>query len=172
MNVERLEYLANWLAAGAGQLAGVVGFNLARGIHLMESSVEGVPECGTTCCIAGAACEFFDAPFVQMNMFDEPVYWAEVRGIRPRARCLRQVDFDKVKARAMELLGIDGVTADELFYAFEYLDVHYSSIHSDARSKIKADHAARCIRKYIATGKVDWLGTDCPDVSPLISKET
>ena len=53
MHVERLTELAEWLEAGAPHKGNVDGFNM----NVFEAN--DVPGCGTVCCIAGAANQFF-----------------------------------------------------------------------------------------------------------------
>jgi hypothetical protein len=48
MNKRRLAAIARWLEAGAPHKKGVIGFDMKN-----------VGTCGTTCCIAGAAIQFF-----------------------------------------------------------------------------------------------------------------
>ena len=54
MNIERLESIAEWLESGAPHRGAVDGFSMAR--WQMETT------CGTVCCIAGAANQFFGDP--------------------------------------------------------------------------------------------------------------
>lgn len=53
MDINRLTIIAEWLENGAPPRDGVSGFDM--------SSFFQVNECGTVCCIAGAACMFFGA---------------------------------------------------------------------------------------------------------------
>lgn len=70
----RLEYIAQWLEAGGEARHGIAGFNM--GLYYQQRS------CGTICCIAGAAVQFFDP-----------------RGVREIDACIPE--------RARDLLGIE-----------------------------------------------------------------
>ena len=114
MNVERLNIIAEWLEAGAPHKDGIDGFNM-EDWHKED-------ECGTTCCIAGAAIQFFET----------------------------DSDPNTPLQTAARLIGLDSRDASELFYATDV---------DDPLENISAAWAARCIRKLIATGEVDWEGT-------------
>lgn len=114
MNKRRLIAIAKWLEAGAKPRDGIAGFSMAE--YFAEN------ECGTTCCIAGAALAFFGD------------------SCQPGMRSYR----------AAVLLGLDIHQADDLFFAAHAKVGLYA---------IDAPWAARCIRKLIETGKVDWRGT-------------
>lgn len=93
-----------------------------------------VEECGTRCCIAG-----------YVAMLREP-------GIEldPDVRCTmksKEVHWGRVSRTAIIALDIPDDLAHELFYG-DTSDRH---------------HAARCIRKLIRTGIVDWAGTKAVD---------
>lgn len=116
MNIERLTQIAEWLEAGAPHRGGVAGFDMRY--------VTSTTDCGTVCCIAGAANAFFDA---HLGM----------------------------SVNAARRLGINRMQSLELFMPDGYT----------LEGKYSAAHAARCIRKLIATGEVDWHGTEhMPDV--------
>jgi hypothetical protein len=105
MNVERLAAIAEWLEAGAPERGGVGGFDM----RYIDGS------CGTPCCIAGAALQ----------------WWGNGRiGISAQLLDLRDQQWADLCMPA----------------GFFYRD-------------ITASQAARCIRKLIATGEVDWAGT-------------
>jgi hypothetical protein len=56
----RLEYVARWLEAGTPRVGNVVGFDM--GLFYRQT------ECGTVCCIAGAALSFFsDIPLMDLE---------------------------------------------------------------------------------------------------------
>lgn len=89
--------------------------------------------CGTYCCIAGAAVAMFEPSlFLNNNPYTGDTL-------------------------ATEILDLDEDTADALFYA-----LGASTDAMDWSPAVVADDAAwaaRCVRKLIATGKVDWPGT-------------
>ncbi len=119
MNIERLIEIAEWLEAGAPHKGNVHGFS-------MESFERYDPKCGTVCCIAGAANQFFGA-----RLANDP--------------CTGREDLS-----AADLLGLDGEDRYVLFFPPE------------GWSQITPAHAARVIRKLIATGEVDWKSTKDP----------
>jgi hypothetical protein len=88
--------------------------------------------CGTACCIAGAVVQF-----------DRAIPYATAN----EAYC----EGGDPEDLALHLLGMDMETADELFYG-RGVDLE----------DIDSAWAARCIRKLIETGRVDWLGTYVP----------
>jgi hypothetical protein len=89
----RLEYIAQWLEAGAPHRYGVVGFDM--------SDVENETNCGTVCCIAGAARMFFGKEnvaadtiglkFPHAQMMFIPPHWNVPSRYSPAwaARCIR-----------------------------------------------------------------------------------
>lgn len=95
--------------------------------------------CGTSCCIAGAAIQF-DRKF--------PYADGEVTGAHETAR---------------RILGLTFAQALALFYG-EGSDCVLDPDEGDINplSRITPAWAARCIRKLIETGKVDWAGTYVP----------
>lgn len=114
MNIDRLTTIAEWLEAGAPRRDGVDGFD-------MRAWRDPFASCGTTCCIAGAAVEFFG------------------NGGR-----------DDIAYTAARLLGLEELPWMRLFIpAFRKARI----------GDITPAWAARCIRKLIATGEVDWEGT-------------
>lgn len=116
MNKEGLTIIAKWLEAGAPTKAGrnvvVQGFDMA------ECWKE--TDCGTVCCIAGAAEQFLPFP-------------KEKTGSVGRT----QLGFDRPTWEALCL------PSGELRWG----------------GVITPAWAARCIRRLIATGAVDWEGT-------------
>jgi hypothetical protein len=120
MNIERLTTIVEWLEAGAPGRDGVAGFDM--------SEVSKETDCGTVCCICGAA-----------------VHWW---GSTPAPE-----DYDgDVSMIGQFTLGLDFKNADALFAPPGFID----------SGKYTTAHAARCIRKLIATGAVDWEGTRTP----------
>ena len=117
MNIERLNIIAEWLEAGAPHKDGVDGFDMRDWKRYTD--------CGTMCCIAGTAYQFFGG------------------------------EGKSFFIQAANLLELDYKTAERLFYALKgspgegVIDL----------ATITPAWAARCIRKLIATGEVDWVGT-------------
>lgn len=127
MNIDRLTTIAEWLEAGAPFRDGVDGFD-------MDYWCDPIAECGTACCIGGAAQQFF-AP----ETYDDRFYGDTI------------CNYVNWKASA-ETLGLSEATAQQLFYPEEFSEyVEYSAI--------TPAWAARCIRKLIEKGEVDWEGT-------------
>lgn len=122
MNVDRLTKIAEWLEAGAPHKKGVAKFDMSD--YVVNDS------CGTVCCIAGAACQFFT-----------------------KSRYKTHQSF--VEENAPKILDLSEGEAEELFCAFDLQD----EMGFVGLSKITPAWAARCIRKLIATGEVDWRGT-------------
>lgn len=119
MDIERLNIIAEWLEAGAPHKDGVDGFD-------MLSFIEETP-CGTTCCIGGAAIQFFG-----------------------------DSDTSFPDDHAQALLGLDSDVADMLFYGGMTWDGRGEAVPLE---DITPAWAARCIRKLMETGEVDWVGT-------------
>lgn len=124
MNITRLTTIAEWLEAGAPHRDGVGGFD-------MRTFLNPLNDCGTTCCIAGAAIQFFG---------DQ-----SAREVLSRGRF--------VAPTATAILGLSEGSAKSLFFGF--------AINGDIIDlrEVTVAWAARCIRKLIATGVVDWEGT-------------
>lgn len=129
MNIDRLSEIAVWLESDVKTTKGVSEFDM-RGF--IENPLN--HQCGTCCCIAGAAIQFSRvAPFA--NHFEATT-------------C--QDMHESFSETAANLLGLDEVKADDLFFGRGYgVDL----------TQITPAWAARCIRKLIATGEVDWVGT-------------
>ena len=92
-------------------------------------------KCGTVCSIAGAV--------VQFNQTDrgEPTYGPN--------------DMISADIRASEILDLDFELANNLFLGQDSEYPYDVTFLED----ITPAHAARCIRKLIDTGTVDWTGT-------------
>lgn len=155
MNTERLEEIARWLEGGAPH-AGVT-FKMNTGISLDLSSLEelsvpaaaeAVNSCGTACCIAGAAVQFFGTDYttVLIGYAEAALNRADDDDIADVLRWIdNEASWGDIREEAAELLGLDN---NDLFYAkpFEMKDVD-------------AAWAARTIRHLLATGEVDWVAT-------------
>jgi uncharacterized lipoprotein YmbA len=124
-----LTELAVWLEASAPETSGVSEFNMMVFIERPRAH-----DCGTACCIAGAAIQFAqDKPFSYDEWLETPAnpfQWAST------------------------LLDIDYLQASLLFHCED----EYGEVVASQR-EIDSQWAARCIRKLIDTGGVDWLGT-------------
>lgn len=139
MNVERLNEIALWLEGGAKH----VDANGNQVVFDMEKIWLQTPSCGTVCCIAGAALQFYNnARALAKEDGYGDIFIATDFGVMSTST----VD------EAAALLGIDEVRARRLFEPHEFSYV-------DRASEIDASWAARCIRKLITTGEVDWLST-------------
>lgn len=121
MNVERLNQIAMWLEAGAPSTNGVDGFDM--------SDWKQKKDCGTVCCIAGTANEWWNKGKEFATSHD-----------------------------AAQLLGLTDEQREHLF-------LPGSKNECWAGIEAPPAWAARCIRKFIATGDVDWQGTrDAPAI--------
>jgi hypothetical protein len=133
MNKRRLAAIARWLEAGAPEKKGVTAFDMSMGIVFTD--------CGTTCCIAGAALSFFGD-------------LEEVR-IEYHFGGHRELNWGDISTQACDILGLPEVdfrspdsVSHELFY----------TNGSFMRPQVTPAWAARVIRKLIKTGVVDWAG--------------
>jgi hypothetical protein len=148
MNIERLTTIAEWLEAGAPERDGVKHFDMSQGMMFVESvsqqeradiTSEKIMACGTVCCIAGTACAFFNDPKSLIDKALLNLDWSWL---------VEGVSWMRVHSHARELLGLSDEMAQELFMP------RVGQLH-----EYTADHAARCIRRLIGTGEVDWEGT-------------
>ena len=154
MHIPRLTQLAEWLEAGAPHKDGVDRFDMGHGVT--------VTSCGTACCIAGAATQFFGGE-VGQNLLQKAKHDYEEktkeRHLSPRGEAPWE-GHDRISGvfdRAMELLELDLGEARELFTP-ELIDPDFWALITPAE-------AAQTIRQMIATGEVDWshskvLGND------------
>jgi hypothetical protein len=130
MNIDRLEYIAKWLEAGAPEEVGF-GFDINHGIQVAD-------HCSTTCCIAGAATQFFGdetGPALLEQAKQEGLAdWNEYEsGL-------------SVFKTAQELLGLSWTQAVQLFEMFpDFPD-----------APITPQLAAAVVRRLIKTGEVNW----------------
>ena len=142
MNREKLEVLAQWLEAGAPHQNNVDKFDMREGIR--------VDGCGTTCCIAGAAVQFFgngEAEVMYAGAFE-----------RYNERGVGKVPFypdspgeRTVMSFGAELLDLTDKQASELFTPSQY---EYDW------DKITPAHAATAIRNFLKTGEINWSHLD------------
>lgn len=145
MRKKRLIQLAEWLEAGAPHER--IEFDMSTGITtvLRKKYDPKAPEqnvCATSCCIAGAATQFFATKkSLKELMFGDNVEWDSAH--------VAKTNWRPVRRAAMDLLGLDETQADRLFTpdAFWY---GYLSEYSDPQ------WAARTIRNLLKTGVVDW----------------
>lgn len=131
MHVAHLEEIAEWLEAGAPHKANVEGFDIFVGVYAISKNRN---YCGTICCIAGAATQFFN----------------DKEGIlrqQARSNACREADWSDVFDEAQKILDLDRDQAHQLFEPNGGYDL--SDYNDPAR-------AARVIRNFIATGVVNW----------------
>jgi hypothetical protein len=141
MHTERLTTLAEWLEAGAKHER--IKFDMTTGITLEpvdDHDLKNVASCGTSCCIAGAAVQFFS-----------PASLAGVTKNLDRDDDL-EITWPWVAERAQFLLDLGDDTADMLFQPADHFGGHLSNYDDPA-------WAARTIRRLIETGEVDWNAT-------------
>jgi len=138
MNRENLEVLAQWLEAGAPHRNNVDKFDMHDGIR--------IDACGTACCIAGAAIQFFG------NGEAEAMYAVAIE--RYTERGVGKVPFypnfrgeRTVLSFGAELLDLTPEQAADLFTPCRY---EYDW------DKITPAHAATAIRNFLKTGEVNW----------------
>jgi hypothetical protein len=129
----KLGALARWLEAGAPERDGVKQFDMSsfEEPHCCQTEEErrGKPECGSACCMAGAVVHF----------------WGNVNKARA---ALYSSSPNGWMGQAPNILGLTDYDANGLF-------LEYGAIQNYQDTK----HAARVVRKFIATGEVDWEGT-------------
>ncbi|WEM34450.1 hypothetical protein [Xanthomonas phage X1] len=145
MNRERLIYIAEWLEAGAPHKGKVKGFDISVGVQALKSDA---PSCGTTCCIAGAATQFFNDEDGELANaafgFSE---WQE-------DDATNEAEWDAVFYEAQDLLELDHKTAVDLFIPVGATGIYAEGTNwSDFNDPYKT---ARVIRNLLETGKVDW----------------
>ncbi|MBS7457714.1 hypothetical protein [Coralloluteibacterium stylophorae] len=155
MNLDRLDTLARWLEDGAKHER--ITFDMTKGIAIKTTELfdpEKPTECGSSCCIAGAAVQFFgdlsdlDPYMVARRLEEERRYGDDAE---------EEVQFrwGDIMDDAAELLGLTPGQARALFepgmhpiwpYTYEeYNDPAW---------------AARTIRHLMATGEVSWAATE------------
>jgi hypothetical protein len=156
MDNQRLEEIATWLEGGAKHES--ITFDMAKGIFVrtnveIPASEVDLTACSTSCCIAGAAVEFAhkdDVGYLH-KLLDGGEVDRDAEGHDGY-----QGVWGIISHEAMELLDLDYDTANQLFRPDEYGNGPYGELepYSDPA------WAARVIRKLIATGEVDWAGTE------------
>lgn len=122
--------VAEWLEAGAPHKVLANGFQLDH--FDMENAVV-VDHCGTSCCIAGAVCQF-EGLGVASRDDDGSLDWTGDEGA-----------FEL----AYNFLGIDYDQAREMFVPWTFFSGEDDSFNS-------APRGAAVIRHFLATGEVDW----------------
>lgn len=149
MNIDRLEYLAKWLEAGAPHER--VRFDMSYGIlfesvpQTLEEALQ--PACETFSCLAGAAIQFFQEGDWFKVLFDRtPMLLPGDKG--------RELQWASIREEAERLLGLDRLTAERLFEP-----VRWSSRYDEHRHHNDTAWAARTIRHLIATGEANWDAT-------------
>lgn len=161
MNVQRLTKIAEWLEAGAPHVGIVTGFDMQNFIR--EGDAIGTNECGTSCCIAGAAVQFKQQREHRRRYRNT----SELVGMlweneKLRSEYGNSSEHHEAAFLARKDLGLTADQARKLFYGnykqrrcWRQIPLH----------EINAAWAARTIRHLIKTGKVDWIKT-APKGSP------
>ncbi len=154
MNIERLDYLATWLENGAKHER--ITFDLEYGISIKSEDFDpdAPTECKTSCCIAGAAVQFFSEAQELVDLFRQhgPVeydMWGDADD--------NSLDWRVIFARGKELLGLTHEQALDLFTP-DNNGVTPTSFNLGFYND--PAWAARTIRHLIKTGEVDWEATD------------
>ncbi len=173
MQKERLLALACWLEGGAHHKLQIHGrevvFDMANGIKVLADVGQDFDPntCGTACCIAGAAVEFF-APERAIRLlsevreevegFDEgtdeedPIERESLWDISLQAKFYTDGFGLGVAEIAENLLGLTTEQARKLFVP----NNQPSLSHSSLRDFNDPARAARVIRHGVATGQFDW----------------
>lgn len=161
MNRENLTKLAEWLEAGAPHERLV--FDMETGITFYvaeEFDPNELATCGASCCIAGAAIEFFGKP---QYLYDDLL----IEGDRDPKDTGNDNEISapwyRVKTMAGQLLDIDPEEAEDLFTP----NFRWGGDLTDYNDPA---WAARTIRHLLATGEVNWAATrdgEAPDLPYL-----
>ena len=127
-----LEKVARWLEDGAPHVEPNPGmmldrFNMSRTVHTTD--------CGTSCCIAGAICQF------------------EGLGVREYMREMPWLGDDGAAALVVDYIGLDldddEDTLGKIFVPWEHFEGPDWTFNAPARG-------AAVIRHFLETGEVDW----------------
>lgn len=151
MNTERLAKIAAWLEAGAKHSTMV--FNMSSGLVVTNVSTfdrSKPTECQTSCCIAGAAVQFFGDMEQMSNS-------AALRSGDAETGA-KELSWYEVSDQAADLLGLSAGDDRALF-------VPSLRFGGDLPDYNDPAWAARTIRHLIATGEVDWNATREAEVS-------
>lgn len=151
-NIPRLTRLAEWLEAGA--MHETMTFDINTGITIKASTYnrDEPTECGTSCCIAGAAVQFFDK-----GGYDDMVRNFPVDPEYPDDHDENSLSWTKIFANARDLLGLTTDQAALLFVPDNDPEKPSIFAWSDELEKYNDPAwAARTIRHFIATGEMDW----------------
>lgn len=146
MNKERLAAIAEWLEGGA--MHDDIEFDMSTGLIPYDKDNVAHNGCSTTCCLAGAAVQFFNPDWVEeRKRFEE--------------RHMRydnddELSWPAVRNAAAGLLDLDDRTANQLFSPVK------SGPYNDYDMYQDPAWAARVVRNLIATGEVDWKGQERP----------
>lgn len=127
--------VAEWLEAGAPHRDLENGLRVDR--FAMDSVVQVDPDCGTSCCIAGAVCQFEGLGLAARDVDGELDWLGEEGGFE----------------LAYNFLGIDHDKACQMFEPWNAFGGDDESFNSAARG-------ASVIRHFLATGEVEWDGFD------------
>ena len=150
MNIELLTKIAEWLEGGAKHQT--MQFDMTTGITFNEEEFDpdDATECQSSCCIAGAAVQFHgETQGLVDTMFEQD---EQLEG--------GEMPWWMVREKAADALGLDRLVARGLFDPANY-DENGREVFGLGRLSEYNDPAwaARVIRKLIATGNIDWVGT-------------
>lgn len=130
-----LKPVIQWLKDGAPHVKDkqIGAFDMSAGVDCDETKA--LAACGTTCCIAGAVCQF-NEPF-------------EIT--KSHAGWYNSPEWPEVASRARGLLGLRYREANLLFvtYSHDWL-------------KVEPTEAAAVLENFLQTGEVDWEVTAVP----------
>jgi hypothetical protein len=129
--------VASWLENGAPHVRISEELEVSR--FDMGESVTTDDDCGTSCCIAGAICQF-EQLGMDARLADGSMYWSSYS--RPGVRDL-----------VIKHLGINETKGSQLFEPWLFFPGTSESFNSPARG-------AAVIRHFLATGVVDWMRYD------------
>lgn len=192
MHIERLTALANWLEGGAQHKLRIGNRDVVFDMNVGIKPLAGVGEefdpssCGTACCVAGAAVEFF-APEEATKLIQRS--WEEAAGliddVITRGDDPTEMDDEwwndalaigfqggdpehpLIFEQAQKLLGLSHEQASMLFLPHEAIAgvgvdaplIYDPPGHVELRDYTDPAWGARTIRHGLATGRFDWTET-------------
>lgn len=154
MNVPRLLEIALWLANGAKHSK--IVFDMSKGVKLEEAAFDkkDLSACQTSCCIAGAATQFFDKTWIDTLIAER----LSTGDLNADASEVPFYGSKGVFSQAQELLDLDDEQAENLFIPGGCFGTRFAEYNDP-------DWAARTICHLIATGVADWEATrNNPDI--------
>lgn len=147
MNIERLTKIAEWLENGA--LHEHIKFDITNGfVFRLVPGSDVKPTCATSCCLAGAAVQFFNDPAKLIAKAIELNWSRNFIGSDKQ-----EIAWIVINGEARELLDLDILQADALFEPWFRGNQSFLG-HNESEDFNDAALAAKTIRNFIATGGI------------------